>query len=85
MKHITIEYGQSRELIESTLAEFSIMREFLERHGIEARICSVQGERCTWQIRNGYKDWVHLNKDCKRCQQIIDTVETAIESGSWRR
>ena len=86
MKHITEEYGQPCELIESTCEEFRLLKEFLKRFGIEARRCVSDGKTCKWQIRNGYKEWAHLYKECEITgNKIIKIVERDIESGHWCR
>ena len=43
------------------------------------------GDTCVWQIRNGYKNWVHLNKESKLAQIIIETVEDDIENNAYAR
>lgn len=86
MKHITEEYGQPCELIESTCEEFFVLKEFLKRHGVEARLCIMSGDMCKWQIRNGYKEWAHLYKnDTITGSKIIEIVEADIKSGNWCR
>lgn len=86
MKHITEEYGQPCEQIESTCEEFFVLKEFLKRHGVEARLIIVKGDRCKWQIRNGYKDMVQLHKNNTiSCNKIIEIVEADIKSGHWCR
>lgn len=85
MKHITEEYGQPCDIIESTVEEFYIFKNFLKLHGIEARMIMSCGDTCTWQIRNGYKDWVYLNKNEKVCERIINIVEENIENNVYSR
>ena len=85
MKRITEEYGTPCNEIESTIEEFLILKAFLKEHGVEARMITVCGNTCKWQIRNGYKDWVHLNKNEKVCENIIDTVEENIKNNSYAR
>ena len=85
MKHITEEYGSPCNKIESTKAEFFILKSFLEKYGVEARMISACGDTCEWQIRNGYKEWVHLKKREKVCEGIIELVEEDIKSGCYRR
>ena len=86
MKHITEEYGQPCEVIESSCEEFYILKEFLKRHGVEARQIISDGKTCKWQIRNGYKEWAHLYKGCSvHCKNICEGVEADIESGHWCR
>lgn len=85
MKHITEEYGTECNKIESTYEEYMILKKFLEVHGVEARRCSGCGNKVEWQIRNDYKNWVHLNKNEKVCEQIINTVEDNIRRKSYQR
>lgn len=86
MKHITEEYGQPCELIESTYEEFVILSEFLKRHGVEVRHCRSDRNTVVWQIRNGYKEMAHLYKgQSKHCETICRVVEEDIKSGHWRR
>lgn len=86
MKHIKEEYGSSCNLMESSLEEFYILKEFLIHHGIEARICSIHRENCVWQIRNGYKDWAHLYSKIQITgQKIIDIAEEGIRSKCYER
>lgn len=85
MKRITEEYGSPCNKIESTYEEFYILKAFLKEHGIEARMITACGNTCEWQIRNGYKDWVYLNKNEKVCEGIIDIVEENIKDNSYAR
>lgn len=85
MKHITEEYRQPCNIIESTVDEFYIMKNFLKIYGVEARMIMSCGNTCTWQIRNGYKDWVHLNRSEKVCESIINIVEEDIENNTYSR
>lgn len=85
MKHITEEYGSPCNHIESTIEEFFILKAFLKEYGVEARRISACGNVCEWQIRNGYKDWVHLNRNEKVCERIIDTVEENIATNVYSR
>lgn len=70
MKHIKEEYGSPCNHIESTVEEFYTMKNFLKIYGVEARMIMSCGDICTWQIRNGYKDWVHLNRE-KKLHKIL--------------
>lgn len=84
MKHIKEEYGQPYNKIESTIEEFYILKDFLRIYGVEARKCSICDGICTWQIRNGYKDWANLySNDTITGQNIIDIVEKNITDGNW--
>ena len=86
MKHITEEYGQPCDLIESTCEEFYIMKEFLKRFGVEARQCISYGNTCRWQIRNNYKEWVCVSRGIsERCEWIANAAEEEIKSGHWCR
>lgn len=86
MKHITEEYGQPCDLIESTCEEFFAMKEFLERYGVEARMISSYGDTCKWQIRNNYREWVRLSRETsERCKWIVKIAEKEIEEGHWCR
>lgn len=85
MRYITEEYKMPCNIIESKMEEFYILKEFLKKYGVEARMISACGDTCTWQIRNGYKDWVHLNRNEKVCERIIDIVEENIKRNSYAR
>lgn len=86
MKHIKEEYGSPCDKIESTFEEFEIMKDFLKSFGVEARLCSACGNKCEWQIRNGYKDWAHLYANNQITgQKIIDIVEEDIKNNSYAR
>lgn len=85
MKHITEEYGSPCNHIESSIKEFYILKDFLKLYGIEARMIMSCGNTCTWQIRNGYKDWVYLNRNEKVCERIINLVEENIENNVYSR
>lgn len=86
MKHITEEYGQETNIMQSTLEEYHILKNFLTMYGIEVRMISIIDNTVEWQIRNGYKDWAHLySNDNITGQKIIDIVEDNIKSGSWCR
>lgn len=85
MKHIKEEYGSPCNIIESTNEEFFILKNFLKEYGIEARRISACGNTCQWQIRNGYKDWVHLNSENKLAQTIISIVEDNIKNNTYAR
>lgn len=85
MKHIKEEYGQPCNIIESTVEEYYTMKNFLRIYGVETRMIMSCGDTCTWQIRNGYKDWVNLNRNEKVCERIINIVEENIETGCYSR
>ena len=85
MKHIKEEYGQPCNQIESSKEEFYILKDFLKLYGVEARMIMCCGDTCVWQIRNGYKDWVHLNSNEKVCERIINIVEENIAKNVYSR
>ena len=86
MKHITEEYGQPCNKIESTHEEYLLLKNFLKAYGIESRMISGCGDKVEWQIRNGYKIWAELYRDNQITgQKIIDIVEDDIRSNCYQR
>ena len=86
MKHITEEYGQETNKMQSTLEEYHILKGFLTMYGIEVRTILIVGNMVEWQIRNGYKDWSNFYRNNNITgQKIIDVVEDNIKNGSWCR
>lgn len=83
MKHITMEYGQETNLIESTLEEFDILKKFLEKHGVLIRKCIMCGDVVTWQAKNPYQIWANLNRN--ECPSIKKNADEEIESRDWCR
>lgn len=86
MKYITEDHGSPCNIIESTPEEFFMFKEFLKKYGVEARRIYSCGNTCKWQIRNGYKDWVHLYRNGKeesKCERIIHIVEENIKNNSY--
>ena len=63
MKHITEEYKQPTNDIESTREEFEIMKAFLEEHGVLVRKISVIDGVVKWQAKNPYKVWAELTRN----------------------
>ena len=86
MKHIQEKYGMECNYIESSYDEFLIMKEFLKKHGIEARTMTYwrgdEGEKCTWQIRNPYQFYAELCRG-HNGNEIVKMSEEEIKSGRW--
>ena len=85
MKRITEQYGNPCDYIESTIEEFFMLKEFLKNYGVEARMISASGDTCEWQIRNDYRNWVHLKRNVKACESIINIVEENIKYDVYSR
>ena len=83
MKHITMEYGQETNLMESSVEEFYVLKCFLEKHGVLIRMCSLCDGIVVWQARNPYQVWANLNASvCPSTKKIADEE---MEDKHWCR
>lgn len=85
MKRITEEYGSPCNLMECTNAEFDMLREMFLAEGVELRITKRQGNICTVQIRNTYKDVAQSYPyRIMTGSAVCKIAEKAIADGNWR-
>ena len=80
MKHITEEYRQPTNDIESTREEFEIMKAFLEEHGVLVRKISVIDGVVKWQAKNPYKVWAELTRNENK---VSKNAENEMHSRRW--
>lgn len=80
MKHITEEYRQPTNDIESTREEFEIMKAFLEKHGVLVRKISVIDGVVKWQAKNPYKVWAELTRNENK---VSKNAENEMHSRRW--